>query len=257
MGRIRLIARLVARDLRRRRGEAVLMLITIMAASTTLTLGLILHGVTSRPYAQTRAATKGPDVVANAFPTGPGKGVSARQMAALTALGHAPGVTGHSGPYPVTWALLRVHGTGATAEVEGRDAVAASLDQPKLTQGSWVRPGQVVIERSFADALGIGAGARITLNGRSFRVAGVAVTAAFVPYPTTCFTGCLIKADETATQPGLVWVTGATARDLATTGAPLTYFLNLKLAHPGSADAFANANTTPSPSAPFLTGWQD
>jgi len=53
MGRIRVITRLVARDLRRRRGEAALMLITIMAASTTLTLGLILHGVTSQPYAQT------------------------------------------------------------------------------------------------------------------------------------------------------------------------------------------------------------
>ena len=263
MGRIRVITRLVARDLRRRRGEAVLMLITIMAASTTLTLGLILHGVTSQPYEQTRAATRGPDVVANVFPAGPGKspmesnGVSARQMAALTALDHAPGVTGHSGPYPVTWALLRAHRTTATAEVEGRDAAAASLDQPKLTQGSWVHPGEVVVERSFADALGIGAGARITLNGRSFRVAGVAVTAAFVPYPNVCFTGCIIKANETTTQPGLVWVTGAAARGLASTGGPLTYFLNLKLAHPGRADAFANANTTPSPSAPFLTGWPD
>jgi len=265
MGRIRVITRLVARDLRRRRGEAVLMLITIMAASTTLTLGLILHGVTSQPYAQTRAATRGPDVVANVFPTGPGtgkgptesNGVSARQLAALTTLDHAPGVTGHSGPYPVTWALLRAHGTTATAEVEGRDAAAASLDQPKLTQGSWVHPGEVVVERSFADALGIGAGDRMTLNGRSFRVAGVAVTAAFVPYPNVCFTGCIIKANETTTQPGLVWVTGATAHSLATTGGPLTYFLNLKLAHPGRADAFANANTTPSASAPFLTGWQD
>src|SRR5437016_5129380 len=99
MGRIRIITRLVARDLRRRRGEAVLMLVTIMAASATLTLGLILHGVTSQPYAQTRAATRGPDVVANVFPAGPGKGpsagwqgLSARQVSALTALDHAPGV---------------------------------------------------------------------------------------------------------------------------------------------------------------------
>src|SRR5690242_10596082 len=141
MGRIRVIARLVARDLRRRRGEAVLMLITIMAASATLTLGLILHGVTSQPYAQTRAATRGPDVVANVFPPGlvngpsPGRpGVSARQVAALTVLDHAAGVTGHSGPYPVTWTLLRAHGIAATAEVEGRDGAPALVDQPKLTQ---------------------------------------------------------------------------------------------------------------------------
>ena len=48
MGRMLVVARLVARDLRRRRGEAALMLVTIMTATATLTLGLILHGVTSR-----------------------------------------------------------------------------------------------------------------------------------------------------------------------------------------------------------------
>ena len=257
MGRIRLIVRLAARDLRRRRGEAVLMLVTIMAASATLTLGLILHGVTSQPYAQTRAATKGPDVVANVFPTGAHNGVSSRQIAALTALDHAPGVTGHSGPYPVTWALLRAHGIAAGAEVEGRDEAAAQLDQPKLTQGSWVRPGDVVIERSFADALGVGAGARITLNGRSFRVAGVAVTAAFAPYPLICFTGCILGTNQiSANQPGLVWVTRAAARGLATTAEPLTWSLNLKLAHPGSANAFANAHSSMSQSAPGLLSWQ-
>jgi putative ABC transport system permease protein len=265
MGRMLVVVRLVARDLRRRRGEAALMLVAIMAASATLTLGLILHGVTSQPYAKTRAATRGPDVVANVFPAGPGngpsggmQGLSARQVSALTALDHAPGVTGHSGPYPVTWAQLRAHGIAATAEVEGRDEAAAPLDQPKLTQGSWVRSGEVVIERSFADALGIGAGARITLDGRPFRVAGVAVTAAFTPYPNVCFTGCIIPGGQkTASEPGLIWTTRAAARGLGPAGEPLTYFLNLKLAHPGSADAFVYAHSNPSPTSPYLTGWQD
>jgi putative ABC transport system permease protein len=181
---------------------------------------------------------------------------SARQVGALTALDHAPGVVGHSGPYPVTWARLRTHGITATAEVEGRDAAAASVDQPKLTQGSWVRPGGVVIERSFADVLGVGAGARITLGGRSFRVAGVAVSAAFIPYPNVCFTGCIISTNEAASQPGLVWATRAVTRGLAS-GEPLAYFLDLRLAHPGSADAFASAHTSMSQAAPALTTWQD
>ena len=43
-----------------------LLLLAITAATTTLTLGLALHGVTSQPYQQTRAATAGPDVVAYA-----------------------------------------------------------------------------------------------------------------------------------------------------------------------------------------------
>ena len=64
MSRLRLVGRLVARDLRSRPGQAVLMLLAITAATATLTLGLVLHGVTSQPYQQTRAATRGPDEVA-------------------------------------------------------------------------------------------------------------------------------------------------------------------------------------------------
>ena len=49
-----------------------------------------------------------------------------------------------------------------------------------------MRPGGVVLERTFADALGVGAGDRVTLNDRPFRVAGIAVTAASLPYPNVC-----------------------------------------------------------------------
>ena len=62
--RLALIGRLAVRDLRRRPAQAALLLIAIMAATTTLTLGLALHGVTSQPYQRTRAATAGPDLVA-------------------------------------------------------------------------------------------------------------------------------------------------------------------------------------------------
>ena len=57
MGKIRLVGRLVGRDLRRRPGPALLLVLAITAATATLTLGLVLHGVTSQPYQQTRAAT--------------------------------------------------------------------------------------------------------------------------------------------------------------------------------------------------------
>ena len=65
MGRVLLVFRLAARDLLRRPAEAALLLIAITAATTTLTLGLVLHGVTSKPYQTTREATAGPDVVAS------------------------------------------------------------------------------------------------------------------------------------------------------------------------------------------------
>jgi putative ABC transport system permease protein len=127
MGRIMLICRLAARDLRHRPAPAVLMLLAITAATTMLTLGLALHGVTSQPYQQTRAATNGPDLVA---------WMSSRADA--SALSRASGVTAHSGPFPYTYATLRANSHTAGAQAQGRDPVPAVVDQPQLTQG--IRP---------------------------------------------------------------------------------------------------------------------
>ena len=85
---------------------------------------------------------------------------------------------------------IRAHGLTAGVEAEGRSQAPAAVDQPKLTAGTWVRPGGVVLERTFAEALGVGVGDRVTLNGRPFTVAGIAVTAASAPYPNLCYGGC-------------------------------------------------------------------
>src|SRR3954469_23904473 len=114
MGRFALVARLAARDLCRRRGHAALLLLAIAAATSTLTLGLVLRGVISKPYETTRTATAGPDVVAG--------GIGDPTDASVTALTEAPGVVAHSGPYPVVAALLEANGHSVVAQTEGRDA---------------------------------------------------------------------------------------------------------------------------------------
>lgn len=190
MGKVLLIGRLAGRDLRRRPAQAILMLMAVTSATAILTLGLALHGVTSQPYQQTRAATKGPDVVA--YLGAPysrsvrGRKLLAQVRAQANRLLGDVGVTGSSGPYPLAGALVGAHGRTAGAEAEGRSESPAAVDQPKLTAGTWVRPGGVVLERTFAEALGVGVGDRITLNGRTFFVAGIAVTAANPPYPNLC-----------------------------------------------------------------------
>jgi hypothetical protein len=83
MGRIVLIGRLAARDVRHRPGPAALLVLAIVAAATTLTLGLALRGVSDQPYQQTRAATAGPDVVAEVSPPQAAGGPAA-DVAALT-----------------------------------------------------------------------------------------------------------------------------------------------------------------------------
>jgi ABC-type lipoprotein release transport system permease subunit len=258
MGRILLVCRLAARDLRHRPASAVLLLLAIATATTTLTLGLALNGTTSHPYDTTRAATAGPDVVAQVTPGG-SSATSAAGVVDLRKLTSASGVTSHSGPYPYTFAAAKAGGHDAGALVEGRDEATAPVDQPELTQGSWVRPGEVVVERAFADALGLHAGDRITLDGRSFLVAGIAVTAAIPPYPHICWFGCDLDTPALAnTEPGLMWLTRADATALATQAEPLSYVLNLRLASPADASTFANSydNANPSPSTPYLMSWQ-
>jgi putative ABC transport system permease protein len=258
VGRALLVFRLAARDLRRRPGEAALLLMAIVAATTTLTLGLALRGVIDKPYQRTRDATAGPDVVTSLFPRKDGAALDAGDVEALTGM---PGVVAHSGPFPVVAALLRANGRTIVAQSVGRDAAPAAVDRPRPTKGGWVRRGGIVIEAAFAQALGVSPGDRVTLQAldprarpgtpsgrgriRSFTVAGVGVTAATPPYPEpACVTNlCMGDADT-----GLIWLTRADATVLAG-GHPDVYTVNLKLADPAAAQAFVDTHNPP-PSGP-------
>lgn len=264
MGVLLLIYRLVARDLRRQPVQAVLLLIAITAATTTLTLGLVLHGVVSQPYQQTQAATNGPDIVAYLpVPTSASTKASLLKPPSQTAgLISMPGVTRHSGPYAIVSATVQANGRSAGTIAEARDQAPAAVDQPKLTEGSWVRSGGIVVERAFASALGVSVGQQITLNGRPFKVVGIAVTAAHPPYPGLCLTqggGCAYGGDFPPNDRGLIWMQQADAVSLVTPSNPVyDYILDLKLAHPASAQALANQydSTHTDSDSPSLAAWQ-
>ncbi len=259
MGRILLVCRLAVRDLRRRRTETVLLLISILAATTTLTLGLVLRDAASDPYRSTRAATNGPDVVATV-------GQAAR-LSTLQGLTTAEGVTDHSGPFPVTGAKLQLSDRTADVQVEGRDTGTAPVDQPKLAQGGWVRDGGAVLEAAFANAVDARVGDTISLNGTSFTVVGIAVTAASAPYPgASCLVavGCVngvIPKDKTLPQgvlhdPGLVWLTQADVRGIAPDPSALSYVVNLRLADPDDAQSFVDAHGGGGAGPVQLQTWQ-
>ena len=256
MGTALLVLRLATRDVRRHLAQAALLVVAIAAATATLTMGLALSGVTSHPpYATTLATTRGPDVVA--YLTSVGQ---------ANKLVNASGVASHSGPYPVASAVIRFDGRIADVFAEGRSPAVVAVDQPLVTSGSWVRPDGVVIERTFADALGVSVGDRVSLNGKSFEVAGIAVTAAQAAYPDLC-NGTLLANAPAASQfsnacppsfkipflslpghrelsssddVGQIWTTDADATRLTSAANPLTtYALNLELANPNDADVFA------------------
>jgi len=252
MGKALLVYRLAARDLRQHAAQAILLVIAIAAATATLTMALSMNGVTNQPFAATKAAAKGPDVVAYL--------TSTSQASSLV---HASGVADSSGPYPVASATIRFDGRTAGVFAEGRSQAPAAVDQPDVTAGSWVRPGGVVLERTFAEALGAGVGDVVTLNGQRFTVAGIAVTAAQPPYPNLCYftaSSCppwFIVEGHDWRNVGVIWMTEAGARGLTSKANPLTtYALNLKLTNPADADAFADQRFVPPPQGGGAPGFQ-
>ena len=244
MGRMLIIGRLAVRDIRYRPAQAILLLLVITAAIAVLSLGLVLRGVTNQPYQQTRAATRGPDVVADLF-SGPDAISQAQLASKVSALVHTAGVTGSTGPYLVAPAVLLANGHRAAVEAEGRDQAPAAIDQPVITAGTWVRPGGVVLERTFAEALGVTVGGKATLNGQTYTVVGIAVTAAAPPYPNLCYAAMMcggLRVPVTSRDFGMAWVTKPDAQALATAGGgPVWYLLNLRLSDPGNAEALATS----------------
>lgn len=234
-GRLLFVCRLVRGDIKRRRVQSVLLLAMIATTTTTLTLALALHWVTDSPFARTRAATKGPDV-AGLFEPGFHGNVGTYQQ--FVALRRASGVLASSGPYPIASLELSARGHLVRVHAEGRDRQSAALDQPLLTAGSWAAPGGVVIERGFADALGVHVGDPILLNGRQLAVRGIALTSA-VP-----------------TSDPLIWVTRSALLASADKSRPLWYALNLKLSDPASVPAFTNAHNGGPNTAWFLESSQ-
>lgn len=232
MGRLLLMWRLARGDIRRRWLRSLLMLAVLAAATSTVTVALALHGVTNSPFARTRTATKGPDVAGLFEPGFHGTRGTYQQFVAFE---NAPGVIGSSGPFPIATVDLNAGGHHVRVHAEGRDPGRAALDQPLVTSGRWVATGAVVLERGFADALGVQVGDTVNLDGERLRVAGVALTSAL------------------STTDPWVWVTRSTLA--LTAGPPTWYALNLKLADPATAPSFAAARNGAN-TAWFWESWQ-
>jgi len=191
-----LVLRLARRNLRRRPGQAVLLLVTLTIATFTLGTAMALQGIEDGPWNRVFRATHGPHVGFIAFPS-PDVPNDAARLADLrrraVEMAESPGVVAVGGPWSHLFGSLQVpRGTeGITAEV--RDPGPSAVDQPLITDGHWLsRGGGVVLEHSLAETLGLAAGDTVTINGRSFPVAGVGLSVSAGPFPLT--------------RPGQIWV---------------------------------------------------
>ncbi|MFK0120170.1 FtsX-like permease family protein [Streptomyces sp. NPDC090994] len=228
MGRLLLLWRLIARDLRRRPGEAVMFLLAVTAATTSLALGMATDDAVGAAYLKTRDATAGPDVTAITTAADP--------SAVAERLAGTPGVVAHSDPVFAFDTTVRAHGRSARSAVEGRDGGPSAVDRPLVTSGTWVRPGGVVVERSFAQVLGVDVGDRVTLTGRDYPVVGIALSVATGVYPGSDWA----QGPGTSDYGGRVWLTTADTR-AAAGDTPGVHLIHLKLSDPAAITQWTDA----------------
>jgi putative ABC transport system permease protein len=223
--------RLVLRDMRHRPGEAVMFLLVVTIAAASLTLGMATRHAVATGYAKTRAATAGPDVMAVTTATNP-SGVA-------DAIANTPGVAAQAAPVFAFDTYIRAHGRAAHSSVEGGDTPPSGVDKPLVTSGSWVRPGGAVVERGFAQALGVHVGDHITISKHSYPVVGTAISAATAVYPWS---------DRAQIGPsdfgGRIWLTTADTR-AAAGSAPGVYLIDLRLTDPTTPLRWQRTEFTP------------
>ena len=117
-----LIFRLAVRDLQRRPGQAVMLVVIMVAATAALTLGLVLRGTTAHPYQTTRQATAGPDVLATDFPSGGGPAAGRAALGHTAPLAHSAGLPGIPGRFP--WPFPSSPSTATPTPCSPRGAAA-------------------------------------------------------------------------------------------------------------------------------------
>lgn len=230
MGRLLLVVRLVARDVRRRPAETLTFLVAVTVAAAALTLGMSTRDAVENGYARTRAVTAGPDVTVITTAADPAP--------VARAVASTPGVAAQAAPVFAFDATIEARGQHAHSSVEGRGTEPDVVDRPFVTSGAWVRPGGAVVERGFAKALGIGVGDSITVGPvapgsakqqRTYGVVGLAVSAATSVYPWSDWA----QGPGPSDFGGRVWLTAADARTAAG-GTPGVSVINVRLDDPGA-----------------------
>ncbi len=163
-------------------------------------------------------ATNAPHIQLSVLP-----GVDPGALAAL------PGVRASSGPFPGLGTSLRHEGAEAGVWLEGRPARPSLVDHPRLTAGTWITPGTVVVERGLARRLHLSPGDRTsvktTVGTLSLRVAGVAVTSAQTRSPLY--------------PSGLAWVLPRDLRRVVPDESTYGATMFVRLADPAAAGGYA------------------
>ena len=218
----RLLFRLAFAGIRSRLLASALTIAIAGAAAATIVLALEVRSSGVDPWQRTFDAANGAHVLA-VVPSQ----ADARAIAML------PGVTERSEPLPVVTATVGPRGSSDRVQLAGLSG-SPTVNMPVLTAGSQLREGGIVLERSFARAVGIEVGASVKLT--SWRgsvdrrgsvdvpVLGTAVVPSQPRYPRR--------------NPGLAWVTRSTLERIEPDRTRWGWMEALRLANPAAAGPF-------------------
>ena len=186
-----------------RRLSIALSMLLVAVAAAALMISVHLGRVADRPWLHTFQATNGAHLIA----FGPSSEVAR--------LATADGVVDAAGPLPTLITSMTAKSSVFGLRVLGAEATAPSVEQPVVTTGAWLRgPGEIVLERSFANALSLRVGDAVTARTADgelpLRVAGLAVVAGAAAYPDNQpGGGFVVRSDVERIQPdesGWTWI---------------------------------------------------
>jgi ABC-type lipoprotein release transport system permease subunit len=206
------------------------------AAAATIVLALEVGGTARDPWQRTFDAANGAHVFANVA-----------SQADAGAIATLPGVAERDEPVPI--ALADVASRSGTDRVQLAGLRSpAHVNAPVRTEGAAPPADGIVLERSFAEALGLRVGSTLRLSGAGgaveVPVVGTAISPSQPRYPRR--------------NPGLAWVTRATFERIEPDPGRWRWTQAIRLSDPAAAPAFADraAASLPPGTASFET-WQD
>lgn len=212
-----MLVRLAFAGIRSRLLASLLTIAISATAVATIVLALEVRSAGNDPWQRTFAEANGAHVLA-----------LAPSEADAVAIGALPGVIQRGAPVPLTLATVEAPGSAERVQLAGLTRRTV-VNTPVVTGGSPLQEGGIVLEHSFAHALGIEIGDSLevkTENG-SFEapVLGTGVVPSQPRYPRS--------------NPGLAWVTRATFEQVQPDRDRWRWSEAVRLADPSAAAAFS------------------
>ena len=237
----RLLFRLAFAGIRSRLLASALTIAIAGAAAATIVLALEVRSSGVDPWQRTFDAANGAHVLA-----------LVPSQADARAIGQLPGVTERGAPFPIVTATVGPRGSSDRVQLAGLSGTP-TVNMPVLTSGSQLRGGGIVLERSFAHAVGIEVGATLNLTSGDERlgsvdrrgsvdlpVLGTAVVPSQPRYPRR--------------NPGLAWVTRATLERIEPDRTRWDWMEALRVSNPAAAAAFTGRAAAVLPQTTLRSG---